>query len=71
MARISIFSFPRRPDGQGRKAGKQEKTKDRYVSERRYGSFRRSLQIPGSVDAEKIEVNFKGGVLTRRSRPKR
>jgi len=43
---------------------KEEKTKDRYVSERRYGSFRRSLQIPGSVDAEKIEANFKGGVLT-------
>jgi HSP20 family protein len=43
---------------------KEEKTKDRYVSERRYGSFRRSLQIPDSVDAEKIEANFKGGVLT-------
>jgi HSP20 family protein len=43
---------------------KEEKTKDRYVSERRYGSFRRSLQIPGGVDAEKIEANYKGGVLT-------
>jgi HSP20 family protein len=43
---------------------KEEKTKDRYVSERRYGSFRRSLQVPGSVDAGKIEANYKGGVLT-------
>jgi HSP20 family protein len=43
---------------------KEEKTKDRYVSERRYGSFRRTLQVPGSVDAEKIEASFKGGVLT-------
>ena len=43
---------------------KEEKTKDRYVSERRYGSFRRSLQIPGSVDTNKIEANFKSGVLT-------
>ena len=43
---------------------KQEKTKDRYVSERRYGSFRRSLQVPGSVDSEKIESSFKNGVLT-------
>jgi HSP20 family protein len=34
------------------------------VSERRYGSFRRSLQVPGSVDAEKIESSFKNGVLT-------
>ena len=43
---------------------KEEKTKDRYVSERRYGSFRRSLQVPSSVDADKIEANFKNGVLT-------
>jgi HSP20 family protein len=43
---------------------KEEKTKDRYVSERRYGSFRRSLQVPSGVDADKIEASFKGGVLT-------
>ena len=43
---------------------KEEKTKDRYVSERRYGSFLRSLQVPGSVDANKIEASFKNGVLT-------
>lgn len=43
---------------------KEESTKDRYVSERRYGSFRRSLQLPGSVDAGKIEASFKNGILT-------
>jgi HSP20 family protein len=43
---------------------KEEKTKDRYVSERRYGSFRRTLQVPSSVDAEKIEASYKSGVLT-------
>ena len=43
---------------------KEEKTKDRYVSERRYGSFRRSLQVPDSVDVDKIEANFKSGILT-------
>jgi HSP20 family protein len=43
---------------------KEEKTKDRYVSERRYGSFRRSLQVPDGVDVEKIDANFKSGVLT-------
>lgn len=43
---------------------KEEKTKDRYVSERRYGSFRRSLRVPGSVDANKIEASYKSGVLT-------
>jgi HSP20 family protein len=42
---------------------KEEKTGDRYVSERRYGSFRRSLEVPGSVDVDKIEANFKNGLL--------
>ncbi len=42
----------------------EEKAKDHYVSKRRYGSFRRSLQVPGSVDADKIKASFKGGVLT-------
>ena len=43
---------------------KEEKTKDRYVSERRYGSFRRSIRLPASVDAGKIEANYKSGILT-------
>jgi len=43
---------------------KEEKTKDRYVSERRYGSFRRSVQLPAGVDAGKIEANYKSGILT-------
>ena len=43
---------------------KEEKTKDRYVSERRYGSFRRSLQLPASVDPSKIEASYKSGVLS-------
>jgi HSP20 family protein len=43
---------------------KEEKTKDRYVTERRYGSFRRSLEVPGSVDVDKIEADFKNGLLT-------
>ena len=44
---------------------KEEKTKDRYVSERRYGSFRRSLQVPGSVDADKIEFQIQERRLDR------
>jgi HSP20 family protein len=43
---------------------KEEKKKDRYLSERRYGSFQRSFRVPESVDPEKIEANFKNGVLT-------
>jgi len=37
---------------------------DYYMSERRYGSFRRSFSTPDGIDAEKIEANFKNGVLS-------
>jgi HSP20 family protein len=47
-----------------KKEEKEEKTKDRYVSERRYGSFRRALRVPDSVDADKIEASYKSGILT-------
>ncbi len=43
---------------------KEEKKKDYYVRERSFGSFQRSFQVPDSVDADKIEANFKKGVLT-------
>jgi len=42
----------------------EEKKKDYYIQERRYGSFERSFSIPEGVDAEKIEASFKKGVLT-------
>ena len=35
-----------------------------YLSERRYGSFKRSLSIPEGVDTEKVEASFSKGVLT-------
>jgi hypothetical protein len=47
-----------------KKEEKEERTKDRYVSERRYGSFRRSVQLPSSIDAGKIEASYKSGILT-------
>ena len=43
---------------------KEEKKKDYYVSERRYGSFQRTFRVPDGVDGDKIEANFKNGVLT-------
>ena len=43
---------------------KEEKKKGYYLSERRYGAFQRSFGVPDGVDAEKIEANFKNGVLT-------
>ena len=41
----------------------EEKKKNSFLSERRYGSFQRSFQIPAGVDAEKIEATFSKGVL--------
>lgn len=41
----------------------QEKT-GVLVSERRYGSFRRSLRVPETVDPAKIEGHVEKGVLT-------
>ena len=43
---------------------KEEKEKDYHLSERRYGSFRRTFSVPAGVDANKIEATFKKGVLT-------
>jgi HSP20 family protein len=43
---------------------KEEKDKDRYVSERHYGSFQRAFRLPDGVDADKIAATFKNGVLT-------
>ncbi len=34
------------------------------VRERRTGSYRRALRLPGSVDAEKVESGYEHGVLT-------
>ena len=47
-----------------KKEEKEEKAKNYHLSERRYGAFQRSFQLPFGVDAEKIEANFQKGVLT-------
>lgn len=43
---------------------KEDKQKDYYLSERRYGSFQRSFQLPDGVDGDKIDANFAKGLLT-------
>jgi HSP20 family protein len=43
---------------------KEEKKKDYYLNERRFGSFERSFGVPEGVDASKIEASFNKGVLT-------
>jgi HSP20 family protein len=45
-------------------AEKEEKKKDYYLRERRFGAFERSFTIPDTVNAEKIEASVSKGVLT-------
>ena len=47
-----------------KKESKDEKHGDTSVSERRYGSFERSFNVPEGVDPGKIEATLKAGVLT-------
>jgi HSP20 family protein len=43
---------------------REEKNKNYYHSERNYGSFQRSFELPASVDHDRISVDFSKGVLT-------
>jgi HSP20 family protein len=47
-----------------KKEEKEERDKDFYLSERRYGSFARSFEVPAGVDPAHIEARFAKGVLT-------
>ena len=42
----------------------EEKKEGYYRSERRFGSFRRDMVLPGDVDTDKVAAAFKDGVLT-------
>lgn len=46
-----------------KKEEKETKEKNCYFSERRYGSFQRSFQLPEGVDADKISATLEKGVL--------
>jgi HSP20 family protein len=43
---------------------KEEKKKDYYLQERRFGSFERRFLVPEGVETDKVEASFKKGVLT-------
>ena len=47
-----------------KKAEREEKKKDTYLSERRYGAFKRSFRIPDDVQSDKITAMMKKGVMT-------
>jgi len=46
-----------------KKSERKEDKKDYYLSERRYGSFRRSFRVPDDVDEDKISAKFDKGVI--------
>ncbi len=47
-----------------KKAEREEKEESFHLVERSYGFFARSLRLPAAVEADKIEANYKHGVLT-------
>jgi HSP20 family protein len=47
-----------------KKESTEEKEKNYYHSERRFGSFRREVTLPTGVDANKIDATFHDGVLS-------
>lgn len=42
---------------------KEERKKDYFMSERRYGSFQRSVRLPDDADPDKVAATLKNGVL--------
>lgn len=46
-----------------KKQEKEEKEENYHVIERSYGSFTRSVRLPGQVQSDKINAAFKNGVL--------
>lgn len=49
----------------GEKSGEREvREEDRFLKERRYGRFERTLVLPDGVDPDSIAANYDKGVLT-------
>lgn len=41
-----------------------DKDGDYYMSERSFGSFKRTVRLPDGIDQDKIDAHFKNGLLT-------
>jgi HSP20 family protein len=46
-----------------KKHEKEDKGEDYHRIERRYGSFHRSFRMPGSIETDKVDANYKDGIL--------
>jgi HSP20 family protein len=42
---------------------KEQTEKEYYLSERRYGAFQRSFQLPDGADAARVDASFANGIL--------
>lgn len=49
--------------GEKKEEKKEEKGKNRIISERRYGSFSRSISLPEGIKTDKVKAKFKNGIL--------
>lgn len=47
-----------------KKDEREEKNKDYHLTERSYGAFRRTFNVPEGIDADKVSAGFNKGVLT-------
>jgi HSP20 family protein len=47
-----------------KKEEKEEKKRNYHYVERSFGSFHRSIQLPSSVDSNKVDASYKNGILT-------
>jgi HSP20 family protein len=46
-----------------RKFSEETKKENYHLTERYYGSFKRTFELPGSVDPDKVEAKYEKGVL--------
>lgn len=46
-----------------RKAESERKEKNYFYSERVYGAFSRTIELPAEIEAEKVRASYKDGVL--------
>ena len=47
-----------------KKTEREEKKKDYFLSERSYGTFKRSFRLPSEVEADKVKAEMSKGVLS-------
>ena len=46
-----------------KKQEREEKEENYHLAERSYGSFARSIRLPGEIQSDKIGASYKNGVL--------